>query len=279
MFYSANTLYAENENEQPQYWETIIPNPKGLVLVAHGLNVKPSKMGSPSAEGTLIKLLLDSGYNVYRITLKGHNGPIEDMQSVTRLDWINNAYFQYCQAKTIANNGNLPLYLLGFSLGALVYEVLMNEETAIPVRFKKVILFSPAIAIRSRAKTVHWLKPFTNDRSIIGSVSPKEYRAQVGTSIAAYRIVFDMEKSLRSAFFNNSNVDTIIFTDKNDEMISIGILRKRMNKYNLTNWRICEVTNSGAIIRPSYHHLLIDNKCVSAVTWQYISETILGFLD
>jgi esterase/lipase len=271
-------LYAENENELPQYWETTISNPKGLVLVAHGLNLKPSKMGTPSEEGTLVKLLLDSGYNVYRITLKGHNGPIEDMQSVTLSDWINNAYFQYCQAKIIADNENLPLYLLGFSLGALVYEVLMNDETAIPVRFEKVILFSPAVAIKSKAKTVLWLKPFTNDRSIIRSASPEEYRVQKGTSIAAYRIVFDMEKLLCSASFNNSNVDTIIFIDKKDEMISIGILRKRMNQYNLTNWSIYEVTNNGAVIRPPYHHLLIDNKCVSVVTWQFISETILDFL-
>jgi esterase/lipase len=215
---------------------------------------------------------------VYRVTLKGHIGPIEDMQSVTRADWIENAYVQYCQAKIIADNGSLPLYLLGFSLGALVYEVLMNEETVIPVRFEKIILFSPAVAIRSRAKTVLWLRPFTNDRSIIRSVSPEEYRAQAGTSIAAYRIVFDMEESLRSAFFKNNNVDTILFIDKNDEMISIGILRKRMNQYDLTNWRIYEVTNNGAVIRPRYHHLLIDNKCVSTLTWQYISETILGFL-
>jgi esterase/lipase len=211
--------------------------------------------------------------------LKGHNGPIEDMQSVTRSDWINNAYFQYCQAKTIADNDSLPLYLLGFSLGALVYEVLMNEETAIPVRFEKVILFSPAIAIRPRAKTVLWLQPFTNDRSLIRSVSPEEYRAQTGTSIAAYRILFEMEESLRSAVFKNCNVDTIVFIDKKDEIISIGILRKRMNQYNLTNWRIHEVTNNGAVIRPLYHHLLIDNKCVSTVTWQYISGTISDFLD
>jgi alpha-beta hydrolase superfamily lysophospholipase len=184
---SVNRLYAENE--LPQYWGTTIPNPKGLVVVAHGLNVKPSKMGTPSAEGTLVKLLLDSGYNVYRVTLKGHYGPIEEMQSVTRADWIENAYVQYCQAKIIADNDSLPLYLLGFSLGALVYEVFMNEETVIPVRFEKIILFSPAVAIRPSAKTVLWLKPFTNDGSIIRSASPEEYRAQTGTSIAAYRIV------------------------------------------------------------------------------------------
>jgi esterase/lipase len=279
IFNPINSLYAENENESPQYWETTTAKPRGIVLVVHGLNVKPSKMGTPSTEGTLVKLFLDSGYHVYRVTLKGHNGPLEDMKNVTRVEWIHDAYFQYCQAKTIAVTERLPLYLLGFSLGALVYEVLMNEETAVPVQFEKIILFSPAIAIRPAAKTVLWLRPFTNNGSIIKSVSPKEYRAQTGASMAAYRTVFDMEESLCSTSFNNCNVNTIIFIDKNDEMASVEILRERINKYELTNWRIYEITNTGAIIRPQYHHLLIDNKCVSASTWQYISETILNFLD
>jgi esterase/lipase len=278
IFNPANSLYAGDENELPQYWSTTISNPRGVILVVHGLNVKPSKMGAPLTEGTLVKLLLDSGYNVYRVTLKGHNGSLADMQKVTQSDWIHDAYVQYCHAKTIAESERLPLYLLGFSLGALVYEVLMNEETAIPVQFEKIVLFSPAIAIKPTAKTVLWLQPFANDRSIIRSVSPKEYRAQRGASMAAYKIVFDMEMSLCSAYFRNSNVDTIIFIDKNDEMISIEILRERINQYELTNWRIYEVTNTGAAIKPQYHHLLIDNKCVSVSTWQYISETMLNFL-
>jgi esterase/lipase len=281
IFNPIDKLYAENENknELPHYWETALLNPRGIVLVVHGLNVKPSKMGAPKAEGTLVKLLLDSGYHVYRATLKGHGGPLEDMQTVTQSDWIYDAYFQYCQAKTIAENERLPLHLLGFSLGALVYEFLMTEGTEIPVRFEKAILFSPAVAIRSAAKTVLWLQPFTNDRSIIKSVSPEEYRAQAGASIAAYKIVFNMEESLRSASFRNCNSNTIIFIDKNDEMVSARILRERIRQYGLTNWKIYEVTNTGAAIRPRYHHLLIDNRCVSESTWQYISGTIANFLE
>jgi esterase/lipase len=279
IFNPVNSLYVENENELPQYWETTVSNPRGIVIVVHGLNVKPSKMGAPSAEGTLVKLILDSGYHVYRVTLKGHSGPLENMRSVTRSDWMHDAYFQYCRAKTISENGQLPLYLLGFSLGALVYEVLMNEETAIPVQFEKVILFSPAVAIKPVAKAILCLQPFTNDRSIIRSVSPEEYHAQIGASIAAYKAVFSMEESLRAASFMNCNVNTIIFIDKNDEMVSARILRERINQYKLTNWKIYDVTNIGAVISPKYHHLLIDNKCVSASTWQYISGIILCFLD
>ena len=265
--------------ETSLFWKTSAGTPRGVVVVVHGLNVKPSKMGTPSAEGTLVKLLLDSGYHVYRVTLKGHGGALEDMQNVTQSDWIHDAYFQYCQAQASAADERLPLYLLGFSLGALVYEFLMNEETAIPVQFEKTILFSPALAIRPAAKTVLWLQPFTNDGSIIKSVSPATYRAQTGASIAAYKILFNMEASLCSASFKNCNVDTLIFIDKKDEMITTKILRERIDTYKLTNWKIHEVTNTGAVIRPNYHHLLIDSSCVSDVTWHNITEAMLNFLN
>ena len=264
---------------KPQYWETTVSSPRGIVVIVHGLNVKPLKMGTPLAEGTLVRLLLESGYHVYHVTLKGHNGSLEDMQNVTLSDWINDAYFQYCQAKIKAESERLRLFLLGFSLGALVYEVLMNENTTIPVQFDKVVLFSPAIAIRPAAKSVLLLRLFTNDKTIIKSVSPEEYRAQRGASIAAYKSVFNLEESLCSAHFENCNASTVIFIDKNDEMVSIGILRERINQYKLTNWKIHEITNNGAAIRPKYHHLLIDNKCVSVSKWQYISETIVSFLE
>jgi esterase/lipase len=280
-FNSVGNLSAESEieSEMPQYWETVKANPRGVVMVVHGLNVRPSKMGTPSSEGTLVKLLFDNGYHVYRVTLKGHNGPVENMQEVTQADWLHDAYSQYCEAKAIAEKERLPLYLLGFSLGALVYEVLMSETMASPVQFEKTILFSLAVAIKPAAKTILWMQPFTNDGSIIRSVSPKEYRAQPGASMAAYKAIFNMEELLCAVSFRNCNVNTIVFIDKNDEMISAALLHKRINKYNLTNWSVYELTNVGAVIKPRYHHLLIDDKCVSEATWQSISKTILKFLD
>jgi hypothetical protein len=172
---------------------------------------------------------------------------------------------------------------LGFSLGALVFETLMSDETyagtAAPVQFKKTVLFSPAVAIKSKAKAILMLQPFTNDTSIINSVSPEEYRAQRGASMAAYKIIFNMEKELCAASFLKNNVDTIIFIDKNDEMLSIKTLKNRIMQYKLTNWKVMEVSNDGAAIKPPYHHLLIDARCVSDATWRYITGAISDFLE
>jgi esterase/lipase len=266
-------------DELPHYWETHDKKPKGVVIVTHGLNVKPSKMGAPAAEGTLVKFLLDSGYNVYRVTLSGHAGSITTMQNVTESDWLADAYSQYCEAKIIAEQDNLSLYLLGFSLGALVFEDLMNRETAIPVQFRKAVLFSPAVAIKPGAKAILMLQPFTNDTSIINSVSPEEYRAQRGASMGAYKIIFKMEEALCDVAFLNNNIDTVIFIDKKDEMLSLRVLQNRIKRYKLTNWNVLEISNDGAVIKPPYHHLLIDTRCVSDSTWRYITGAITNFLE
>jgi esterase/lipase len=278
-FFPPASNISYTNDELPHYWETSDKKPKGVIVVVHGLNVKPSKMGTPETEGTLVKFLLDSGYNVYRVTLTGHAGSIENMQNVTKSDWLSDAYIQYCEAKIAAERADLSIYLLGFSLGALVFESLMNENTATPVQFEKVILFSPAIAIKTNAKVILMLQPLTNNSSIINSVSPEEYRAQRGASMGAYKNVFSMEEKLRDVSFFKNNVDTIIFIDKNDEMISIGTLKNRIKQYNLTNWNVLEISNKGAVIKPQYHHLLIDNRCVSLATWQYITNSIIGFLE
>jgi esterase/lipase len=201
------------------------------------------------------------------------------MMNVTEEDWLRDAYIHYCQAKNLSEANNLPIYLLGFSLGALVYENLMNQETATPVQFSKVVLFSPAIAIRTTARAILLLQPFTNDSSIINSRSPAEYRAQRGASIAAYRIVFNMEEELCYKSFGKNNVDTLVFIDRKDEFISVETLQKRIVDYNLTNWNVLEVSNNGAAIRPQYHHLIIDNRCVSDSAWQYITNSILVFME
>jgi hypothetical protein len=186
---------------------------------------------------------------------------------------------QYGAAYIKAEKQQLPLYLCAFSLGALVFEDLMNEETATPVRFEKAILFAPAIAIKTRTRLLLALYPFMKDSTIINSMSAAEYRAQRGASLAAYKAVFELEKRIKIRNFANNNRATLVFIDGDDEFISMGGIQKHINKCNLSRWNIFQVSNAGARIHPPYHHLIIDNRCVSAETWQAITNNIRTFLE
>jgi alpha-beta hydrolase superfamily lysophospholipase len=236
-------------------------------------------MGSPSAEGSLVKLLLDSGYDVFRVTLKGHAGPPAEMGEASASIWLADAYTQYSAAYTEAEKRKMPLYLCAFSLGALVFEDLMNEETKTPVRFEKAVLFAPAIALRARARALLLADPFVKDSAIINSVSPVEYRAQRGASLAAYKAIFELEKRLERFQFAHNNIETLLFIDPSDELISPGGIQKYISRFALTVWRVIKISNAGAKLKPRYHHLIIDSNCVSAETWDFIASNTLNHLS
>ena len=254
----------------------------GVVIAAHGLNVKPSKMGDAESEGTIVKALLDGGYTVVRPVLTGHSGPVETMKSVTEEIWLADGYACYLtaraeaeRAETLGTGRRTPLYLAGFSLGALLFEVLMNEETEIPVRFDGAVLFSPALAIKAAAHSVLLL----GSGGIVKSVSPAGYRARDGASIAAYKALFALEKRLERQSFVKNNVPTLVFISPRDELIAQGKLKRLIKKFALLNWTVKAVSNEGARIRPVYNHLTIDEECLGKESWELVRRAMLDFLD
>jgi alpha-beta hydrolase superfamily lysophospholipase len=259
----------------------------GIVIVAHGLNTAPSRMGSSEVGETIVKALLDGGYHVVRAAFTGHRGVIEEMRSVTTAAWLDDARACVLAARTeserveAAAQSRCPLYLVGFSLGALVFEVLINEEN-IPAVFDKAVLFSPAFAIKGITHGVLLLGavPGTHrgDGRIVKSAGPAEYRANEGASIAAYKALFALEKQLKALYFAKNNIPTLIFIDPRDELISYNKLEKLIKKMSLTNWTLQKVSNKGASTRPARHHLIIDGHCLSKESWATVRCAMLKFL-
>jgi tRNA A-37 threonylcarbamoyl transferase component Bud32 len=143
-----------------------------------------------------------------------------------------------------------------------------------------VILFSPAIAIKETARAGTFFSDiFLADSAIIKSRAPAAYQAQKGVSISAYNALFELEDILYRNEFGNCNIPTLIFIDPKDELINISKLQKSIKNFNLSNWNVVTVSNTGTEIKPKYHHLIIDNKCVSSETWNTIHERILYFLE
>jgi esterase/lipase len=264
--------------DSSKFFETTVFPVRGIVVLVHGLNMKPSKLGDEKTEGTLVKLFLDIGYHVYRVTLPGAGGTIEEMRNARAEDWLDSALIQYRNAATITLDNDIPVYLAGFSLGALVYNILMNTQE--DVTFAGAVLFAPAVSIKRVPRfAISVVGVFLPDSTIIRSVSPSEYRAHKGVSISAYKALFKLEDSLYDDGFANNNIPTLVFINPRDELISLSILRKSVNKFNLTNWDIVTVSAKGARVRPRFHHLIIDDKSVSPKTWEEMRERIMGFLD
>jgi hypothetical protein len=259
-------------------FKTEITPVKGVILLAHGLNTNPIKMGDDRTEGTLVKLFIDAGYHVYRVILPGHIGSINEMQNISSQNWLNSAHIQYNEAAAIAQKYDIPIYLAAFSLGALIYKYLLSNEES--VTFSGSILFAPALAIKNHIRFfIRFAGIFLFESSIITSRAPLEYRAQRGVSVSAYRAMLELENAMYENRFRNSNIPTIIFIDPSDELICICILRGHIENFYLSNWVIVPISNNGSVITPQYNHLIIDNKSVSEETWNYISKNIYLFLE
>jgi esterase/lipase len=216
---------------------------------------------------------------VVRVTLRGHSGPIQNMQHVTLSDWFNDAYLHYGKASLEAQRLGLPVYFCGFSLGTVIFEQLMNEETASPVLFQKTILLAPGIVVKASVRSILLLDATLSDTSIINSVIPAGYRANRGASLSAYKALFEVEDKLTKSGFRNNNIDTLVIIDPKDELINLKGIQKEIDIFNLSRWRIFELTKRSLRLNPQYHHLIIDRAMVSGEVWDNMLETIGGFLE
>jgi esterase/lipase len=197
------------------YTEWILSHSKvkrGQALVIHGLNTKPEKMDQ------IIKELTENGYDVYSLKLSGHNHDLDRMKKVTYEGWrdeVKSAY-DVVQAKNKKDGGKLTLaaYSLG---GALAMDMLANNPG---LKVDQSILFAPAIEVKATSHLIKFFELFGKDY-IVPSFCPEDFRAERGTSVAAYLALFKAIDHLHKGDLKLLNIPTLVFIDKKDELVSI----------------------------------------------------------
>ncbi len=191
--------------------EPIGPKTQALVILLHGLNLKPAKMDDWA------KMLTNHGASVIRFALLGHSGVEGEMAQVNETIWREQFADAMLKAQEKARALDVPIYFVGFSLGALVaLEWLAAKSDGFSPSISKMVLIAPAIATpwysRAAISMISWFgRSFT-----MPSRSPKHYRANSGTSVAAYQALFAIKKSLEDLKFKNNNLPTLVLIDRYD---------------------------------------------------------------
>ncbi len=243
---------------------------KAIALVAHGLNLKPSKMNA------LAKVLTSNGTEVLRVSLAGHRGSKKEGLFTTHQTWRNEFQAHYCLAKKRAQSLNVPLYFLGFSLGALAGVDFLNTQVSHLV--EKMVLISPAT-------DVHWYSKIPGNLGWIGgrislpSKNIKAYRSQPSTSLASYRAMKESQESLDEISLSSLNIPTMIFVDPDDELVSLKKINKRINKQRLDNWKTKSINNSGSTLKKTYHHLVVDKASMGSHQWEIVKKNIIDHFN
>ena len=239
--------------------------PRGWVLVAHGMNLKPSRM-QPLADAVCNA---ESGLACRILTLEGHEEGIPSrMRQVTAASWKATMLEEIRWIRQQA--GKKPVFFLGFSLGSLMGAWAMQQFEENP--FERAVLLAPPIETHAYARLAalipgpsHWTLPSRNH---------PEYRANSGTSLGAYRALFAIQDELRNAEPRGRQDDVLVLVNPDDELVSARKLRRRAEKSGWSRWQIEDVLTLRPSLSPVYQHLFIDEPSMGSEAWEHLVSRI-----
>ena len=253
----------------------------GVALVIHGLNLRPDKMES------IIALLTHSCIDVLNLSLRGHGknyaqkanvdgskARMKTFKTVSYKLWIKETYQAYALAGNRSREKQVPLFLIGFSLGGLMGANLFASYPG--VYFNRMVLLAPALHIYTINYLAKLLSPFP--RLVIPSFFIKSYCSNRGTPVAAYNALFEAIEHFNKDMAQKLNVPTIIFIDKQDELVSYRRLKRIIKKGRLHQWKLHLVKKSETGAKEKMHHLIIDESSIGKDAWNEMRGLIIHHL-
>jgi esterase/lipase len=250
-------------------------------LVIHGLNLRPSRMEP------IINTLTDSGIDVLNLSLRGHGqnysrqahkdtdrARLEAFKAVTYQLWMDEIRCAYRVARNRSDEKEVPLFLIGYSLGGLLGADLMASDPG--VQFEKMVLFAPAMKMHYRNYLIRLLAPFP--RLTIPSFALASYQSNDGTPMAGYNALFDSLNNLAGDIGPEINVPTLIFIDEKDEIVSFYRLQRMVQDENLDQWQFYIVQKQSSRKPARIHHLIIDEPSTGEAVWRKMMEAMVNHL-
>lgn len=237
---------------------------KGAVLIAHGLNLRPSKMNA------LAEHYYKNGFDVYRLTLSGHEGDMAAFKEATAEKWLNEVVTAFNEMKS--NEVGKPLHLLGFSLGGLAG--FAAHERGL-VAFDKIVLIAPPLQVTRTASLVRSLFGFPN--MMLPSKNNVDYRVHPKTPIAAYIALFDLIDTLKVPATPLTAAKGLVFFSPQDEMVDTLKSTAFLSQTH-AQWAIHNVEKSSATLKPVSYHLMIDEPSLGAKAFQEMLQKISEFI-
>jgi esterase/lipase len=251
-------------------WYVTTQPEKAAALVIHGLNTKPERMIP------IIDILMKNGISALNLALTGHRGIPAEIIHVSREIWKQEITRGFEFVHAYADRKHLPVLFTGFSLGcAAGLDTACTGDTPL---FDYALLFAPALTVRWYTHCVKMCSVFGGG-FLLPSKTPPAYRANNGTSVAAYNTLFCHIRTIRKADCESINVPCLCFIDPADELISYTRLLSFVQEKEIYNWNIIPITKDNSTAKETYHHLIIDRESTGEKTWNFITTKISLFLS
>lgn len=234
-----------------------------IVLIAHGLNLKPSKMES------LKQIVEKSGLSYALITLKGHRS-VDDQtwKSVTAKDWQD-------QMKSIANWLNrCQLKWIGLSQSTGSVLLFWMEQQKLTSDALAHFSFAPAIFTRYSLYPLYLAAKLFPSLAI-SSRNHQDYRVHDETTLTAYSALYVTAQSLETENVSSFKNRVLVFMSENDELVDFKKTKKWVEDHGGSIMSYLPAPE----IRPIIHHLLIDPEVAGSSNFKHIEAQILNRLN
>lgn len=255
--------------ENPRWTFSTASAPKGVFLVVHGLNLRPSALDP------LCGFLAAQGYHSYRMTLRGHNEPTKEAFEAG--EWQRDVVAAYTAARS--RFPNLPTYVLGYSIGGLLLTNMIDVNPSLPVP-QGMILLAPAISLRTIIDVSTALQippPLTWS---IPNLAPRPYRRYELTPLFWYSnalALYSTMDSIQNAA-HLKRIRTLVVLNPNDELVSESGTERWIEEHNLApEWQI-ETIRPDTSERFLKEHIIIDGPSLGEREWKRLKALIRDFL-
>ncbi len=250
-------------------WFKAKEKPVGIILLIHGLNLRPSKMDSMAIH------FQQSGYDVLRAALIGHRGSLQEQEEVTVKQWLTQMELHTCfLVQRSERLRGVPLYNASYSLGSLLTMAWQSKSKS--SFFKAQLFLAPALF-------THWYSNLTkalfflNGSFGIPSKNLENYRSQSSTSLAAYRAMHKLRGLVNPIDKKILNINTLVFINPKDELVSLKNLESFKEEYQFTNWKIFKIKNPAPPIKESPKHLIIDPPTLGEYYWKMLMTRTIKY--
>lgn len=248
-------------------FETGAAAPRGRVLVAHGLNTRPSVMDP------LIRHLCAAGLSCLRVSLHPSHTHRASARTV-RHRWL--ATISEAHDRLVDASPSRPVHALGYSLGALVCVAHLASSGA---RFDRMVLLAPPFALTRTASTVRGLTPLAGTGLALPSAAPAEVRLRRATPLSEYAALLSLVSDLQQLpqAQRLRRIPTLVLVDAADELVSARGVEGWIAANGLTAWSIERMQERRAT-RRTCRHMVLTEETMGAPAWHAMTDAVTTHL-
>ena len=245
-------------------WVEPDPEPRGIALITHGLNLSPERMRG------IQELLSSCGIVSALYPLPGHRGSWLKLSRLGVPDIQQAVATAALEVERVRRQRSLGIaYLVAHSLGALAFLSALTDGRP----FDRALLLAPALGLRRRSELLRPVAGRLPPATPVPSLSSRRDSYYPFLPLGSYRLLYELLDTFRDGAVSRPwELPSRIYIDPADEFLSLTRTRSLLDRGKLPQAELVVAPNGEPREGPA--HLLIDRKSMGETLWQDLAAQL-----